>query len=166
VQPVAGAREAQGRLRAAGILLAVVSNQSGVARGLLTPEQVLAVNARVDELLGPLGPFLACLHGEDDGCTCRKPAPGLVLQAADRLGVPPERCVVIGDTAADVGAAESAGARGILVPNRATRREEIEAATEVAPDLASAVDLVLASTAAASRVTASMAAAPTAGLAP
>jgi histidinol-phosphate phosphatase family protein len=148
VQPVAGAREALGRLRAAGIPLAVVSNQSGVARGLLTPEQVLAVNARVDELLGPLGPFLACLHGEDDGCTCRKPAPGLVLQAADRLGVAPERCVVIGDTAADLGAAESAGARGILVPNLATRREEIAAAAEVASDLASAVDLVLASTAA------------------
>jgi hypothetical protein len=57
VVPMPGAREALDRLRAAGVRLAVVSNQSGVARGLITPEQVDAVNARVEELLGPIGPW-------------------------------------------------------------------------------------------------------------
>jgi D-glycero-D-manno-heptose 1,7-bisphosphate phosphatase len=143
VRPVDGAAEALRRLREAGIRTAVVSNQSGIARGLLTPEQVDAVNARLEELLGPLGPVLYCPHGPEDGCACRKPAPGLVLQAAERLGVPPQRCAVVGDIAADVGAALAAGARPVLVPTPVTRAEEVEAAPEVAADLLAAVDLLL-----------------------
>jgi histidinol-phosphate phosphatase family protein len=144
VEPVPGAAEALARLRAAGVPTAVVSNQSGVARGLLTEDQVRAVNARVEALLGPLGPWAWCPHGPDDGCACRKPAPGLILRAAAQLGVAPDRCVVIGDIGADVEAARAAGARGILVPTTVTRREEIAAADEVAPDLGRAVDRVLA----------------------
>jgi histidinol-phosphate phosphatase family protein len=143
VEPVAGAGAALQRLRAAGMRLAVVSNQSGVARGLITADDVAAVNARIEETLGPLGPFCICSHGESDGCVCRKPAPGLVLEAARRLDVAPARCVVIGDTGADVDAARGAGARAILVPNQCTRREEVDAAPEVAEDLAAAIDMVL-----------------------
>ena len=143
VVPVTGARLALDRLRAAGIALAVVSNQSGVARGLLTMAEVEAVNRRVEELLGPLGPWLVCPHGPDDGCGCRKPAPGLVLDAADRLGVPPERCAVVGDIGADVEAARVAGARPLLVPTERTRPEEVEAAPEVAENLGEAVELLL-----------------------
>ncbi|HYH31114.1 MAG TPA: HAD family hydrolase, partial [Pseudonocardia sp.] len=143
VQPMPGAREALDRLRAAGVRLAVVSNQSGIARGLLSREQVDAVNGRIEALLGPLGPWLVCPHGPDDGCDCRKPAPGLVLQAAELLGVAPERCAVVGDIGADVEAARAAGARGVLVPTPRTRREEVHEAPEVAPDLASAVELLL-----------------------
>jgi D-glycero-D-manno-heptose 1,7-bisphosphate phosphatase len=139
VVPASGAREALDRLRAAGVRLAQVSNQSGIARGLVTPAQVGAVNARVDELLGPLGPWFICPHGPHDGCGCRKPAPGLVLRAAAALGVRPEECAVIGDTGADVQAAAAAGARGVLVPTPATRPEEIARAHEVAPDLPAAV---------------------------
>jgi len=148
VVPVAGAREALQRLRAAGVPLGVVSNQSGVARGLVSPEALAAVNARVEELLGPLGPWAVCPHGPDDGCACRKPAPGLVLEAAGRLGVDPSRCAVVGDIGADVEAARAAGARGVLVPNDRTLPEEILAAAEVAPDLGSAVELLLARAAA------------------
>ncbi|MEA2290636.1 MAG: hypothetical protein QOD55_2633 [Solirubrobacteraceae bacterium] len=143
VRPMPGARQALDRLRAAGIPLAVVSNQSGIARGLLGADDVAAVNRRVEELLGPLGPWLVCPHGPDEGCDCRKPAPGLVLAAAERLGVPPERCAVVGDIGADVEAARAAGARGVLVPTARTRREEIAAAPERARDLAEAVDLLL-----------------------
>jgi histidinol-phosphate phosphatase family protein len=138
-----GAREALSRLRAAGIPTAVVSNQSGVARGRLRPEQVEAVNRRVEELLGPLGPWLLCQHGPDDGCHCRKPAPGLVEAAARALGVEPRDCVVIGDVGADVEAASAAGARSVLVPTRATRAEEVAGAPVVARDLTAAVDLLL-----------------------
>jgi HAD superfamily hydrolase (TIGR01662 family) len=143
VEPVAGAAAARARLRAAGVKTGVVSNQSGVGRGLLTLAQVEAVNARVDALLGPLGPVEWCPHAPGDGCECRKPAPGLVLRAAARLGVDPGRCAVVGDIGADVEAASAAGARGILVPTARTRPEEVAAAPEVAPDLAAAVDLLL-----------------------
>jgi D-glycero-D-manno-heptose 1,7-bisphosphate phosphatase len=143
VQPLPGVRTALDRLRRAGVRLAVVSNQSGVARGLLRADQVDAVNRRVEELLGPLGPFLTCPHGPDDGCGCRKPAPGLVLQACERLGVAPAEAAVVGDIGSDVEAAAAAGARGVLVPTAATRRGEIEAAAEVAPTLGAAVDLLL-----------------------
>ena len=138
-----GARQALDRLRAAGVPLAVVSNQSGVARGLLSLEQVEAVNQRIEELLGPLGTWVVCPHGPGDGCECRKPKAGLLVQAAQALGVDPARCALVGDIGSDVEAARAAGARAVLVPTPRTRREEVDAAPEVAPDLAAAVDLIL-----------------------
>jgi len=143
VTPMPGAREALDRLRAAGVALGVVSNQSGVARGLLTPDDVEAVNARVEERLGPFGTWAVCPHGPDDGCACRKPQPGLVLRAAAAVGVAPSRCVVVGDIGADVAAAGAAGARAILDPTAVTRSEEVAAAPELAPDLATVADLLL-----------------------
>jgi HAD superfamily hydrolase (TIGR01662 family) len=143
VMPMPGAREALDRLRDVGIPVGVVTNQSGVARGLISAEQLELVNARVSELLGPFDAWSVCLHGEDDGCGCRKPAPGLVKNAAAQLGVPVDRCVVIGDIGADVTAAAAAGARGILVPTARTLRQEIQSAAEVATDIAAAVELAL-----------------------
>lgn len=141
------ARAAVEAARAAGVPVGVVSNQSGVARGLLTHHQVDAVRRRVDALLGPFAVWAVCPHGPDDGCACRKPRPGLVLAACERLGVPPGRAVVIGDIGADVAAARAAGARGVLVPTPVTRAEETDAAPAVAPDLLSAVRLALGRTA-------------------
>jgi histidinol-phosphate phosphatase family protein len=143
VAPVDGAREALDRLRAAGLPLGVVSNQSGIARGLVTGEQVDAVNGEVEARLGPFQTWQVCPHAPDDGCSCRKPAPGLVHAAARALGVRAEECVVIGDIGADAEAARAAGARAVLVPTPATRAEEVAAAPVVAPDLGRAVDLVL-----------------------
>ena len=140
-----GARQALDRLRHAGIPTGVISNQSGIARRLLTADQVDSVNRKVEELLGPLGPWAVCPHGADDGCPCRKPAAGLVLQAAEALGVDPRRVAVVGDIGADIEAARAAGARGVLVPNGATRPEEVAAAPEVAGDLTAAVDLLIGS---------------------
>lgn len=143
VVPLPGARRALRRLHAAGIPTAVISNQSGVARGLLTEAQVDAVNRRVEELLGPIGPWLVCPHGPDDGCGCRKPAGGLVRRAAELLAVEPSDVAVVGDIGADVEAARAAGARSILVPTAATRREEVDNAPEVAADLGRAVEMLL-----------------------
>jgi histidinol-phosphate phosphatase family protein len=143
VEPMPGARSALERLRAAGVATAVISNQGGIALGLLTHAQVDAVNARIEGLLGPLGPVLTCTHAPDGACACRKPAPGLILAAARALGVDPHDCVVVGDIGADVAAAHAAGARAILVPTAVTRADEIAAAPVVARDLAEAVSLVL-----------------------
>jgi histidinol-phosphate phosphatase family protein len=138
-----GARQAIARLRAAGVATAVVSNQSGVARGHIRADQVEAVNRRVEELVGPVGPWFVCPHGPWDGCGCRKPAPGLIKAAAEELGVEPADCVVIGDVGSDVEAARAAGARAVLVPTAVTRPEEVLAAPVVAPDLMAAVELLL-----------------------
>jgi histidinol-phosphate phosphatase family protein len=144
VRPVEGAREALARLRAAGIPVGVITNQSGVARGLLSPEQVQAVNDRVEALLGPFDVWLVCPHGPEDHCGCRKPSPGMVLDGARRLGVRPDRCAVIGDIGADMGAAAAAGALGVLVPTAVTRPEEIAQAPLRAQTITGAVDLLLA----------------------
>jgi histidinol-phosphate phosphatase family protein len=144
VQPIPGALAALSRLRAGGVPVGVVTNQSGIGRGWVTRAQVEAVNARVEELLGPFDTWQLCPHTPEAGCDCRKPRPGLVLAAAQALGVPAERCVVIGDVGADVAAARAAGARAVLVPTAITKPEEVRAAPVVAPDLRSAVEVALA----------------------
>lgn len=143
VRPVAGARRALDELRRRGVRVGLISNQSAVGRGLITAADVEACNRRLGELVGPFDVVCWCPHEESEGCSCRKPAPGLVHRAADALGVPPARCVVIGDTAADLGAARRAGAMGILVPNEATRPIEVAEAPVVAPDLGEAVAMAL-----------------------
>jgi histidinol-phosphate phosphatase family protein len=143
VEPMPGAMEALMRLRRADVPVAVVTNQSGVAKGLLTPDEMDQVNARVEELLGPFDAWAICVHDDSDGCTCRKPAPGLVIRAAAVLDVSPRDCVVVGDIGKDMEAARAAGARGILVPTGQTRAEEIQQAAEVAEDLTDVVDRVL-----------------------
>ena len=142
VELMPGAREAVRRARSAGLRVGVVSNQSGVARGLIDEDAVRAVNRRVDEMLGGVDTWQYCPHGPTDGCECRKPAPGLVSRAAEALGVDVRRCVVIGDIGADVEAAQAAGALGILVPTEVTLQPEIDDAPRVAADLLSAMDLV------------------------
>lgn len=143
VCPVPGARDTLDRLRAAGVAVGVVSNQSGVARGLLDTEQVEAVNRRVEQVLGPFATWAWCEHGPGDGCACRKPAPGLVLRAAAELGIDPHECLVVGDAGSDVAAARAAGARCVLVPTAVTRRREL-GGVRTAPNLAAAVGDLLA----------------------
>ncbi|BCJ49491.1 hypothetical protein Asp14428_09660 [Actinoplanes sp. NBRC 14428] len=143
VRPMPGARDALDRLRAAGLRLGVVTNQSGLARGRFTAAQLDAVNARVEELLGPFGTWQICPHDDTAGCRCRKPAPGLVEDAAAALGTVPQRCVVVGDIGRDMVAAGAAGAAGILVPTGVTLAPEIAAAPAVAAGLAAAAGLIL-----------------------
>ncbi|GAA1534412.1 HAD-IIIA family hydrolase [Kribbella lupini] len=143
VVPVPGAEAAVARLRKAGLRIGVVTNQSGIGRGLISAADADAVNRRIDELLGPFDTWQLCPHVASDGCDCRKPAAGLVVAAAEQLGVPPEQVVVVGDIGSDIAAARAAGARSVLVPNGRTRLEEIEQADIVAPDLGAAVDHVL-----------------------
>lgn len=143
VRPVPGARQTLERLRSLGVRTGVVTNQSGVALGLLEPDDVRAVNARIEDLLGPFDTWQICPHAPQDRCRCRKPKGGLVVAACRELGLSPHDVVVIGDIGADMGAARHAGARGIMVPSPATLRREILDAPAVAGDLWSAVTLAL-----------------------
>ena len=143
VLPMPGARAALDRLRAAGLRLGVVTNQSAIARNLATAADVARVNERIAELLGPFDTWQVCPHDERDGCPCRKPAPGMVVAAAEALGTTPQRCIVVGDIGRDIAAAGAAGAAAILVPTAVTRTAEIAAAPAVAGDLSQAVDQIL-----------------------
>lgn len=121
-----GAPEAVTLVNRAGLAAVVITNQSGIARGMLTETQVEAVNARVLELLNVHGAqvdgLYYCPHHPEGKvsahavtCDCRKPAPGLLNQAAAALELDLPNSFVIGDKASDVGLAAAVGAKGILV---------------------------------------------------
>ncbi|WP_066462025.1 HAD-IIIA family hydrolase [Sanguibacter suarezii] len=150
VRPTEGARAVLDALRSRGVLVGVVTNQSGLCRGLLTAAQVQSVNAEVEARLGPFDTWQVCPHCPEDECLCRKPRPGMILAAAQELGLAPAACAVVGDIGADVEAARAAGAVGVLVPAPATRTEEVAEAELVAADLAGAIDLLAARLGAAS----------------
>ncbi|MCZ2403140.1 HAD family hydrolase [Paenarthrobacter sp. Z7-10] len=143
VRPLHGVAGVLAALRTAAVPIGVVTNQSGVARGLLSVADVLAVHRRVDDLLGPFDVWEFCPHGPDDGCSCRKPAPGMILRACRKLGLEPGEIAVIGDIGADVEAATAAGATGVLVPTPVTRAQEVAAAELVAPSLEAAVSALM-----------------------
>jgi D-glycero-D-manno-heptose 1,7-bisphosphate phosphatase len=115
VQPVAGAKAALDRLRAAGLRVGVLTNQSGVGRGMISEAQMRAVNARVEELLGPFDGWFICPHAPDEACECRKPKPKLLFDAARAWGIDPRQIVVVGDKESDVETARNAGASAIKI---------------------------------------------------
>jgi HAD superfamily hydrolase (TIGR01662 family) len=143
VVPMPKAAEALARVRRAGLATGVVTNQSGIARGLISAADADAVNARIDALLGPFDTWQVCPHDPASACSCRKPEPGLIRRAADVLGTTPERCVVVGDIGSDIDAARAAGATAILVPTDVTKLAEIDDADLVAPDLLTAAEMVV-----------------------
>lgn len=138
---VPGAADAIARARAAGVAVGVVTRQS--AEQGLSSEEAARVNARVDELVGPVDVWLECTHDPEEQCPCRMPEPGLIYLAAAALGTRPEKCIVVGDAAEDVEAAQAAGARSVLVPSTRTSSEAIDAAPVVASTLDEAVAVAL-----------------------
>jgi histidinol-phosphate phosphatase family protein len=143
-----GAIAAIARLRERGMRIGVVTNQPRAGAGLEARREMQALHERIEARVGPLDGWFACTHAPAEGCVCRKPEPGLILQAARAFGVAPSECVVIGDIGSDIEAARRAGASGILVPTPITRRDEIERAAVVCTSLLDAVDRVLAEVAA------------------
>lgn len=107
------------RLNDAGVKVVVVTNQSGAARGYFPSSLVEEVHAHLENLLAAAGARLdgiyTCLHGPEDGCACRKPEPGLLLQAAQDLHLDLSRSYLVGDRHIDIRTAARAGVKGILV---------------------------------------------------
>ncbi|MGR4064551.1 MAG: D-glycero-alpha-D-manno-heptose-1,7-bisphosphate 7-phosphatase [Vulcanimicrobiaceae bacterium] len=126
VRPLRGVREGLAALRARGLRLGVVTNQSGVGRGLISPHDVEAVNARIEELVGGFDGWFVCPLGPDDGCDCRKPAPKLILDAARAFGLDPSETIVVGDNLSDIEAARNAGARAILLDGSLTFEDAVQ----------------------------------------
>jgi D-glycero-D-manno-heptose 1,7-bisphosphate phosphatase len=127
------------RLRAAGMLIFVVTNQPDVARGLVGRPEVAAMMARLAERM-PMDDYRVCEHDDADDCGCRKPRPGMLLELAHHWRVDLNRSYMVGDMWRDVEAARAAGCRSVLLrrPYNAGIDADAEAAT-----LAEAVDIIL-----------------------
>jgi D-glycero-D-manno-heptose 1,7-bisphosphate phosphatase len=152
-----GALRALARLSLTPFRIVLVTNQSPIGRGILTEEQVEAINRRlVSEIEahgGRIDGVYYCPHHPDDGCECRKPRPGLLLRAARELGLILSKSYLIGDAVSDVEAAKAAGCSPILVltgrgrNQRPLLEQRGHDRVPVVRDLAEAVDVILPQTA-------------------
>ena len=123
VRLIPGVDRALGQLQGHGWELVLISNQSGVGRGWITPGQVQAIQDRMCQLLGlTFAGFEYCFHRPDQQCGCRKPSPVMILRAAERLGIDLGRSVMVGDRAKDVEAGNAAGCWSVLVSSDETRQ--------------------------------------------
>jgi D-glycero-D-manno-heptose 1,7-bisphosphate phosphatase len=109
-----GAEDAAQRLKAAGFLLVVVTNQPDVANGLTTKETVEAMHAEVRSRL-PVDDIAVCYHVDGDDCACRKPKPGMILKAAQEHGIDLAKSYLVGDRWRDVEAGRAAECRTIFI---------------------------------------------------
>jgi D-glycero-D-manno-heptose 1,7-bisphosphate phosphatase len=130
---------AAARLREAGFLVFVVTNQPDLARGLLAPTVHEAIMERVRRAVAPHD-LAACPHDEGDGCECRKPRPGMLLRLAARWEVDLARSYMVGDGWKDMDAGRAAGCRAILIR---TDYNEGVAADHTVADLAEATDVII-----------------------
>ncbi|OLD04676.1 MAG: hypothetical protein AUJ07_03345 [Crenarchaeota archaeon 13_1_40CM_3_53_5] len=122
IQLLPGVVKGLQKLSQAGFAIIVVTNQSGVGRGFFTRDDLEAVHARLQSKLEAVGVSLRaiyyCPHLPEDSCSCRKPRPGLLLQAASEMKLNLRTCFMIGDRELDLSAGRAAGTRTILVSNK------------------------------------------------
>ena len=116
---IPGSIQAISDLKRSGRLVAVCTNQSGVARGMLSLAQLQAIHQKMSAALANCGAALDglifCPHHPDEGCSCRKPQPGMLLEMMAQLGVAADQTVYVGDSIRDAEAAAAAGCRFVLV---------------------------------------------------
>jgi D-glycero-D-manno-heptose 1,7-bisphosphate phosphatase len=156
VRLIPGAARGLRRLRDAGWRLIGVSNQPAAAKGMLSVQALMAVQARVIQLLDaesvPFDAFRLCLHHPDAAvaelkgdCACRKPRPGMLIDAAAEAGIDLAASWMIGDTDADVAAGAAAGCRTVLIVHPPSTHKRSGAARPQATvrDLAHAAELIL-----------------------
>jgi len=122
VEILPGVMEGLLKLQAAGLRLAIVSNQQGIGLGYFTMQDFIAVNQRLLRELGARGVRISkiyfCPHSLADQCSCRKPATGMITQAMRDFGVAPEQTFLIGDSEDDIQAGADAGCRTVRVDDR------------------------------------------------
>jgi histidinol-phosphate phosphatase family protein len=143
-----GALGAIARLREYDMRIGVVTNQPRAGESAAARFTMYELHGRIEAHLGRFDRWFVCMHSPQERCACRKPQPGLILQALASFKVAPHECVMIGDIGSDVEAAQKAGVRAILVPTPVTRSEEVLRAPVVCGDLFEAVDRILAQAAA------------------
>ncbi|MFZ5875327.1 MAG: D-glycero-alpha-D-manno-heptose-1,7-bisphosphate 7-phosphatase [Nitrospirota bacterium] len=133
-----GAAEAVAALNAAGVKAVVITNQSGVGRGLVSREALARVHERLAALLAQRGARLdgiySCVHCPEEGCDCRKPGTALAVQAARDLGVDVSRSAMIGDKSVDLELGRRLGGRTVLVRSGEGRKTETELSSSMRPN--------------------------------
>jgi D-glycero-D-manno-heptose 1,7-bisphosphate phosphatase len=134
-----GVDRAIASLRQAGFALVVVTNQPDVARGTATREQVESVNRMLQERFS-FDDIRVCYHDNQDGCACRKPKPGMLVESAKVLAIDLQASFMVGDRLTDVEAGRKAGCRSILV---GSSHDTAGLAHHHAPDLESASRWIL-----------------------
>jgi D-glycero-D-manno-heptose 1,7-bisphosphate phosphatase len=146
-----GALSGLRRLAEAGVVITVASNQSGVGRGVMDMDAVDRVTdamlAGAEAAGAVIDAVFVCSHAPEEGCTCRKPEPGLIEDAVRFACVPREQTVVVGDAPRDLEAARRAGVRAILVrtgKGRDTEESLGETGVAVYDDLRDAADAIVA----------------------
>lgn len=154
--PIAGSLEAIARLHQAGIAVAIVSNQSGLGRGMMDQDAFNMIHGKMMLAIEQAGGFIShvayCPHGPDEHCSCRKPKPGMVLETLQALGLQhqPEAALFVGDSIRDVQAADAADVTAALVQSgygdaagilETSRR--LQTGIVAYADLAAAVDAIL-----------------------
>ncbi len=135
--------ETIGRLRSAGFVLVGITNQPDVARGATERRAVEEINAAILAAL-PLDEILVCYHDDADRCACRKPEPGLVLEAADKYDLDLKASFVVGDRWKDVEAGRRAGCRTVFLDLAYDERRPDPPAHFTAASLSEAADWILA----------------------
>ena len=150
VDPLPGALEAIARLSQSGLLVAIVTNQSALGRGLIDGGGLEAVHERIRHLAesagGRIDAVLVCPHLPGSGCVCRKPRPGLLVEAALRFGVDLPSSFMVGDQVTDIRAARAAGCRPVLVLTGQTQERPADLGADciTADDLWAASQMILA----------------------
>lgn len=135
--PIKGSLEAIGRLSQAGYHVVVITNQSGVGRGLLSADMLAKIHVRMIDYVqqhgGNIHSILFCPHLPDEDCDCRKPKSGLYDDLANRLNLSFEGVFSVGDSIRDLVAAQTAGARPVLVKTGNGRKslKELKSAPEL-----------------------------------
>jgi histidinol-phosphate phosphatase family protein len=147
---IPGSVQALARMWNGGYRIVVVTNQAAVGRGLIQPSELERIHSRLADLVeregGRIERFMVCPHLPEWRCACRKPLPGLLLQARAELGVRLDTAWLVGDHISDMQAAAAVRCRRILVRSGRTSRDSTAAeADSVVDDLQSAADLILSS---------------------
>lgn len=148
--PIPGSIDAIARLSRNSFIIAVATNQSGIARGLLDLETLKVMHQRLQQLVadagGQISRIVFCPHGPEDNCGCRKPKTGLFQELFNFLGMP-DKCWAIGDSLRDLEAGIAAGCQPILVRtgkgNKTAGDPRVPSETVVKADLAAAADWLI-----------------------
>lgn len=136
-----GVEDALAKLKAAGYLLVVVTNQPDVARGTTPRETVEEINDFLGSVL-PIDEFRTCYHDSGDGCDCRKPLPGSILAAAEKYGIQLSASFMVGDRWRDIEAGEKAGCQTIFIDHGYNEKQP-ETADYRVLSLSEAADVIL-----------------------
>ncbi len=152
--PLPGSIDAIARLSRAGIRIIVVSNQSGINRGIVPSHELQAIHYEllraVSNLGGKISDIYHCPHHPDENCNCRKPEPGMILSAAKRHGIDLCQSVMVGDSAKDILAGQRAGCGATVLVKTGNGEKALQSLVQqdcppdaVADDLAAAATLIL-----------------------